>query len=325
MKKYLLVIMVLGILLSCGDDDGIPEVTVVPPRPLSEVAAENDEEIQEYLETHFYNYEDFTTPPANFDFRVRLDTIAGINSDKTPLSQQVTTIPIEVSSEQFGLEEDEGDITHNLYYVNVRPGVGGSPTIADSTLIKYEGSLLDGSQFDAISDFTWQELPFFIRGFANGVAALQSGSSEGLVVNPDGTSQITNSGIGLLFIPSGLAYFNSPPTTTIGAYDPLIFSVELGLFIEDTDNDNDGIPSIMEDLNGDLDIFNDNTDNDVERDLGLLVGIPDFRDTDDDGDGVLTRTEISDANGNIIFPYPDSDGDGTPDYLDIDIQRDPNE
>lgn len=324
MKKFLVVLMCMGLLAACGDDDDGLIGEVIPPRLLSEVALENDEEIQEFLQTHFYNYEEFQAPPADFDFRVRIDTIAGENSGKTPLSQQVQNIIINVSSGQFNLQDGEEDIPHTLYYLDVREGAGESPTVADSTLIKYEGSLLDGSRFDAVSDFTWQELPFFIRGFATGAAILNAGTLDGVIINPDGTTRISNSGIGILFIPSGLAYFNSPPSTSIGAYDPLIFSVEIGLFVKDTDNDNDGIPSIMEDLNGDMDVFNDNTDNDIERENGLLIGIPNFGDTDDDGDGVLTRTEISDADGNIIFPYPDSNNDGTPDYLDVDIQRDPN-
>lgn len=325
MNKLLVVLMVFGVLVSCGDDDGTDIITV-PPRLLSEVALENDEEIQEFLQTHFYNYEDFQAPPADFDFRVRIDTLAGENAGKTPLSQQVVSEVVNVSSSQLiALEEEENNIPHTLYYLEVREGAGGSPTLADSTLIKYEGSLLNGSRFDAISDFIWQELPGFIRGFANGTAQMKSGTIGGLVVNPDGTSRFNDSGIGILFIPSGLAYFNNPPTTAIGAYDSLIFSVEVGLFVENTDSDGDGIPSILEDLNENGFLFDDNTDNDIEIELGLRLGIADFRDTDDDGDGVLTRTEISNADGIIIFPYPDSNSDGTPDYLDADVQRDPNE
>lgn len=323
MKKSLFAIILIGLFLGCNnDDDGLGGISI-PPRLLSEVEPENDEEIQEFMETHFYNYEDFEEPiDPDFNFRVVIDTIAGENADKTPISQQVQSLSILVSSDQFNLEDDE-EVLHTLYYLNVREGAGNSPTVADSTLLKYEGSLLDNSRFDAVSDFFWQELPFFIRGFANGASTIKSGTQAGLVVNADGTISFTDSGIGLVFIPSGLAYFNNPPTASIGSYDPLVFSIEVGLYVEDTDNDNDGIPSIMEDLNGDNDVFNDNTDNDVEREQGLLIGIPDFQDIDDDGDGVLTRDEISDANGNIIFPYPDSNNDGTPDYLDPDVLREP--
>lgn len=321
MKKLLGALWLGLLIVACNGDDGLVGESI-PPRLLSEVAVENDEEIREFLQTHFYNYEDFEEPIApDFDFRVRIDTIAGDNANKTPLIQQVSDTIINVSAIQFNLDDGEEDIQHKMYFLTVREGEGRAPTVADSTLLKYEGSLLDRTSFDAVSDFFWQELPFFIRGFANGTAKVKAGTEDGLVINPDGTTRISNSGIGLVIMPSGLAYFNNPPTLAISAYDPLIFSVEVGLYIEDTDNDNDGVPSIQEDLNGNGDIFDDNTDNDVEQEQGLLLGIPDFQDIDDDGDGVLTREEISDADGNIIFPYPDSNNDGTPDYLDPDVLR----
>ena len=72
----------------------------------------------------------------------------------------------------------------------------------------------------------------------------------------------------------------------------------------------------MEDLDGNGYLFDDNTDLDSERNAGVLP-LADFRDSDDDDDGIPTRDEIEiDANGNITFP--DSDGDGTPDYRDPD-------
>lgn len=118
-------------------------------------------------------------------------------------------------------------------------------------------------------------------------------------------------------MPSGLAYFNNPPLGSgIDLYDPLIFQVGVGLYEENTDYDNDGIPSIMEDLNNDGVLSNDNTDLEQERTSGFSF-LPNHLDTDDDQDGTPTRDEIIiDAEGNISFP--DTDGDGTPDYLDRD-------
>jgi hypothetical protein len=73
----------------------------------------------------------------------------------------------------------------------------------------------------------------------------------------------------------------------------------------------------MEDLNNDGDVTNDNTDLEEEQRVGSPA-FPNHIDPDDDNDGTPTRDEISDEDGNIIIPYPDTDGDGTPDYLDID-------
>ncbi|NNE31578.1 MAG: hypothetical protein HKN40_04340 [Winogradskyella sp.] len=75
------------------------------------------------------------------------------------------------------------------------------------------------------------------------------------------------------------------------------------------DNDNDGVPNVFEDFNGDGDLNNDDIDGD---------GIANYLDDDDDGDGVLTASEAVDANGNPI----DTDGDGDVNYLDNDDDGD---
>ncbi len=51
-------------------------------------------------------------------------------------------------------------------------------------------------------------------------------------------------------------------------------------------------------------------------------GIPDYLDIDDDGDNILTRVEIAVEATNNVNNYPDSDNDGIPDYLDADDDND---
>ncbi|NVN19627.1 hypothetical protein GUA46_14860 [Muricauda sp. HICW] len=316
MKYGVLVFICFAVtLLSCkNDDNGGPEA--IPPSLLSDVAPEDDETIREFLNTHFYNYEEFETPPEGFDYRIVIDTIAGENADKRPLMEDAESITLNVSSSFLGLSAGEENIAHKLYYIEAREGGGESPTYADSTFVKYEGTLLDGTPFDQRSEFLWQELAGTVQGYSNGVAQMKAGTSDQVIDNPDGTYSIANSGIGLIIMPSGLGYFHSPNSSVIPRYAPLIFKMELGAFIEDTDSDNDGIPSIQEDLNGNGYLGDDNTD--IDQESSFTGFIPNFRDSDDDGDGIPTRDEISDENGNIIIPYPDADGDGVPDYLDPD-------
>lgn len=302
-------------LFSCNNDDN-GDIISVPPRLLSEVVTEDTDEIQEFLQTHFYNYEEFAAPPPDFDYTIRIDTIAGANSDKTPLVDFVTAITVNVSSNEFIGLDDEDDIPHTLYYLEAIQGSGNSPTVGDSTLVKFEGSLLDGTVFDASTVFGWQYLPGTLRGYHNGIAQLNVG--DVIIDNPDGTTDVGGAGVGLIVMPSGLGYFNTPPTVLIPVYSPLIFKVTTGLFVENTDFDNDGIPSILEDVDGDGNLANDNTDVDDEIDRRSTL-FPNHLDADDDGDGVSTRNEISDDDGNIIGPpYPDSNNDGIPDYLDPD-------
>ena len=313
MKYGILVLMFVAVLFSSCSNDDNNGVESVPPRLLAEVATENDEEIREFLQTHFYNYEEFEAPPADFDYKIRIDTIAGDNMDKTPLLDQVTATEIKVSYYEFALSEEETDIPHTLYYLMAKTGAGENPTVADSVFVRYEGTLLDGTKFDASETFLWQELPLTVRGFANGISKIKSGTTDGLIVNTDGSFSYSNSGIGLVIMPSGLAYFSGTGGSgRLPRYANLMFSIELGNYIFETDSDNDGVPSILEDVNGNGYMYDDNTDgNDI---------FADFQDADDDGDGVSTRNEITDENGEIIFPYPDADNDGIPDYLDPDTK-----
>ncbi|WP_299488546.1 hypothetical protein [uncultured Allomuricauda sp.] len=323
MKHGIFVFLFVAVFFtSCNNDDGGPDVITVPPRLLAEVAPENDEEIKEFLETHFYNYEEFASPPAGFDFKIKIDTIAGANSDKTPLISQVSQMVVEVSSIEHLLSEEEIDIPHTMYYLTAREGVGENPTVADSVFVRYEGLLLDGTSFDASSNnAVWfdlarlQDLSQGFRGFAEGTPNFKGGGT--VTENGDGTVTVDGYGVGMIIFPSGLGSFEAL-STSIPQYSPLIFNIDL-YTINTTDHDNDGIPSIEEDLNGNGFLYDDNSDVQSEEDAGLTVRFADFQDADDDGDGVSTRNEISDDNGNIILPYPDSDGDGTPDYLDPDV------
>jgi len=80
------------------------------------------------------------------------------------------------------------------------------------------------------------------------------------------------------------------------------------------DDDNDGIPSELEDINNNGDLEDDDTDGD---------SIPNYKDNDDDGDNIKTSLENPDENGDgLLDDAQDTDGDSIPDYLDIDDDND---
>ncbi len=296
--KFIFVFLFISI-LSCGtDDDG----DFVPALDRGEEAVTAQTEIEEFLSTHFYNYEEFQNPPAGFDFKVKIDSIAGDNSDKLPLLGQV-------SSKMVKDREDE-DVTYKLYYLIAKQGLGDSPDFPDIAILKYEGLDFDLETFDA----SVQPVPFDLTAVVNGFQDVMTefNSAGSFVSNPDGTTSFEDFGSGAMFLPSGLAYFNSPPSSSdLALYEQLIFTFEL-LETVQGDQDGDGVPSIYEDLDGNGQEENDDTDEDF---------IANYNDADDDNDGVPTSEEILDADGNTITDpalYPDVDNDGIPDYLDAD-------
>ncbi|MGB1313912.1 MAG: hypothetical protein ACPG54_09700 [Bizionia paragorgiae] len=132
-----------------------------------------------------------------------------------------------------------------------------------------------------------------------------------LVVNITGNNVLNYRSYASL--PDNLFCSDIPPaniqvTQDLNSGGKALFTMDL---IED---DNDGIPAELEDLNGNGDLYDDDTDGD---------GIPNFLDADDDGDNVLTINESPNytaADG--LSMALDTDGDGIPDYLDDDDDGD---
>ncbi|GHC64752.1 FKBP-type peptidyl-prolyl cis-trans isomerase [Ulvibacter litoralis] len=335
MKKayFLAPILVLSFLAlsSCKKDD---EVDIVPPRDRSAEVGPAIEEIETYLNTHFYNYEEFANPPVGFDNKIKFDTIAGDNALKTPLIEQVSFKNV------TDLIDDT--VEYKLYYLTVNEGEGVQPGFADIAHVTYEGTYLNNdSDYNRSEVFDSSVVPIefdltaVVTGFQEALVEFKSSSNA--TVNGDGTFAFEGFGVGAVFIPSGLGYYASPPSG-IPLYSQLIFTFQL-MEAQPGDQDEDGVPSSIENLDGDNDVFDDDTD---------LDGSPNFVDGDDDGDGRLTSNEvikteyilnpgdeepvlgenevetfrIKDYETQIVtvttITFTDVDGDGTPDYLDPD-------
>ena len=281
------------VVYSCKKDDS--SVDSVPVNDISTQYALEKDSIIEFLQTHFYNYEDFENLPNNSSVELLIDTISGDNSDKIPLYDQVSNLMIEVEDENSEM------IPHNMYYIINREGNGESPTVADSVFVAYKGLTLDNNTFDVRNTPIWLDNTSVVRGFKELTALLKRGD---ISTNLNGTYSLTNYGVGLVIMPSALGYYENS-AGSIPPYSPLIFQINLNTF-NTTDHDYDGINSIDEDLNGDHIFANDDTDED---------NIPNYRGSDDDGDGVLTKDEYDENDDGIV---DDTDGDGIPDYLDND-------
>jgi hypothetical protein len=346
-SKNILLIVALVSLFSCKKDDNSTSFYVVP---YAEQAPIDDEALVEFLTTHYYNEEQFVTPGnyPNFNYDIEFfidETLAQVDAngdDDFDDTNQVVdgytrTALIDLVETEVVIVDD---VEHNLYILRARDGSGvGQPKFCDSTFLDYKGMQLDKIPFDSSVNPRWLDLTSTVKGFTESVSAgfyISTGNTS----NNDGTYTFNDYGVGAAFMPSGLGYYANPPLT-IETYAPLIFTFKVFNAVLDTDHDNDGIPTFLEDLNGDEDLFNDDTDNDTS---------PNYLDTNDDGDPILTKDEVvtntyvinegdvepvlglneyevKRVTNETVVPnqitittstYIDSDNDGILDYLDSD-------
>jgi hypothetical protein len=196
-----------------------------------------------------------------------LDTSASQNNPAKPL--------------KFKTISKEG-VDHKLYYLKLNEGMGSNPTRLDSVFTSYKGYKTDLSSFDAASSPTWFQLQEVIQGWQEVFPEFKS--SNGQTINPDGTITYNNFGAGVMFVPSGLAYFSGTGGGAIGSYTPIIFSFKL-MNVRYKDHDGDKILS-KDEYGGPASGTPLDTDGD---------GKPDYADFDDDNDGKLTKNELFDV------------------------------
>jgi FKBP-type peptidyl-prolyl cis-trans isomerase FkpA len=204
-------------------------------------------------------------------------------------------------------------INYEIFYLTFRQGVSDAPCGVDYVTINYRGTLLDGTQFDyspvvggGIS------LDKAVSGWQDIIPLFNSGTfvsgTEG------GQASYIDFGAGAMFLPSGLAYFNGTPSNLVPAYSPLVFSFQL-FDVTYTDIDGDKILNKDEfewqkekDAQGNV-VINPETGlpNWIRIDVVFSDtdgdGLPNYADVDDDDDGRLTKDEIrkTDSNG---YPLP---------------------
>ena len=115
-------------------------------------------------------------------------------------------------------------------------------------------------------------------------------------------------------LPSNLFCNDIPPADIKILQDYNDASVNATFSAVLVEDDQDGILAALEDINGNGDLTDDDTDGD---------GLPNYIDADDDGDNILTKNEAPDPNNDTILDDAlDTDADGIPNYLDADDDGD---
>lgn len=316
-KFYFIVLIAAIAISSCNKNDD--DVEVIPPRDYAEQYATDILAIEDYLHTNYIS-EIINKPgfPEDQDVTIAKITDAATQPSLWSYLDSPTLPRLTFRNVLIG------DVTYKIYTLLIREGVKGGinpsggeyPCNVDGVFAGYKGTLLDGTVFDYSNNGQFQSNLdgadhdggfSVIRGWAEGFPQFKTGwTSSGT----DGVIKYNDFGVGVMFVPSALGYYNNV-RTGIPEYSPLVFSIKL-YSLKRFDKDADGIPSYQEDLDGDRYMYYfatgvpnaDDTDGD---------GVPNYADFDDDGDGYATRGEVKDSKG-VYYPFdliPDCSGDQT--------------
>jgi hypothetical protein len=305
-KYYFILSITTLSLFSCSKSDDTIELT--PAREYSEQYPTDLSDIEEYLTS---NYITVTNHPGFSDDQdVTITKIPTGGTQPSIMSYlNKTTFP-----KLLVREVKLHDLIYKLYYLALREGSGDRPTNVDDVLTSYKGVYLSRvTGTDAVStltstDFEEQKFPQSTkslygetRGWREVFPQFRTGTATGTT---DGTVSYSDFGAGVIFIPSGLGYY-ATGTSSVPSYAPLVFSFKLyALVRSDLEirnvgtsifSDPDGILSYLEDIDGDGYVWRaDELPTDaVNPDDTDGDGVPDFLDIDDDGDGFTTKAELA--------------------------------
>lgn len=318
-KYYFILLITTVSFFSCSKNN----TSTAPPRDHTVQYISDNTDIEEYLKTNY---------------------ITVINDPGMPDDQDVTFTKITDPTTQPSIysylgasgypklmvrEVSKNMLIHNvaykIYYLVLRPGAGQSPCNVDGVLASYHGEYLEristttnGVTTAPLSSTPFEDVKYpqsflslynTVIGWSEIFPQFKSGTYTS---NADGTTSYTNFGAGVMFIPSGLGYYNTG-SGLIPAYAPLVFSFKL-LEIQHLDQDNDGIPSYLENLvdsQGNRDGYMYDYRNTANYSSATTINsndtdgdtIPDFLDVDDDNDGYTTKLEIKNPATGLAFPF----------------------
>ena len=273
----LFLILVIGILtISCNKDDNNSTIAA-PPRDYAVQYATDLDSINKYIDSHYISVD------ANHNVTLTLipnpnpeNKISIRNQQEYPLQYKTVT---------------KNGVDYQVYYLKLQEGINDSPTAVDSVYVSYKGNLLNDVEFDASPTPLWFQLESVVSGWAEIIPLFKTGNYD--TASGPNPATFSDFGVGVMFLPSGLAYFNRIPSALVPQYSPLVFSFKLNKQ-RYKDHDRDGIFSKdeVDPLNPTQSPLLYDSDGD---------GTPNMYDVDDDNDRYLTKVEILINGSNPSF------------------------
>jgi FKBP-type peptidyl-prolyl cis-trans isomerase FkpA len=317
-KFYFILPLLSLVLFSCNDDDN-NNSSIRPLKDYAEQYPLDLDSIENYLKTHSFKVVDVA---GRID--VEIDTFIVGNTegkvsiwDNTDYPLQFKMVKNDARASNLTNGQVADPVDYKLYYLMLNEGGGQASTKFDSTFVSYRGWRLDNKQFDISNIPFWATFPKItnaevsvISGFRQFTTLLKT--AESIVVGNNGVVNYNNYGVGVVFIPSALAYYNNSQNN-VPSFSPLAFTIRLHS-IRERDHDRDGVLSKYENGDGVVDLYTVDTDGDT---------IPDFLDIDDDNDNVRTILEVRNPATGKPFAYdqiPTCSGGTVKKHLDSSCQ-----
>ena len=301
---------------SCGDDEG-DGITEVPEADRTEQQVIDNDSLVGYLQTHYINETILSNNPSISFENIEINELPEDGELPNPDQNSLLIDLVETFTTTYF------DVEYEYYVLRINQGGSEvSPNFSDKVRVSYEGSLMDDTIFDSSISPVDFDLTATIAGW--GRVLPEFNNAEDFIINSDGTVTYNNPGVSIMFLPSGLGYY-SAAAGSVPVYSNLIFKFKI-FQSEVNDHDFDNVPSHLEDINGNYDLTDDNSDDDT---------FADFVDSDDDNDGTLTVDEDLEPDSDLTVDRDgdgdptndigdgdptndDTDGDGIPNYLDPD-------
>ena len=211
-KKCTLTIVTLFLLASCNNDDNLNQT----PTTVDYQTQYNIDiaKIENYLKTHSVTVTN--NPGAVNDQNAVFVEVPNLSEESIWGSNP--TVP---KASLLVKNATIGNVTHKLYYLKFREGVGASPTTNNQITSYYKGFLLNNSVIDVSAE---SGATFPLNQLIGGWQLIFPEFKMGIIT---ANNQYEDFGAGAMFLPSAFGYFNISPAGSIPPYSPLIFNFKL--------------------------------------------------------------------------------------------------
>jgi len=279
------------------EGDNIRFDSLSNPKATSQTPIKDDKRIEikyQKITSDNYEYESYRLSNGNTSLK--------FSKPKDTLSYKVAYFIVPDANNKKQVGEGQPISTMDSIYIKTKMfSLKNEVALDNSYMPSYYSFPLTLKEFGYMSQGLYPLIPNQLKTGERQILTLLK-TATNVKIADDGRPTYDKGSAGRIvaFIPSGIGYFNAGYSNKVKAYQPHIMDMTL-IAKKERDHDGDGIPSKYE-VEAVMKLGREVSDQEL-LDMKLTIhdyfaydtdgdGIPNFLDDDDDGDGVLTKTEL---------------------------------